>query len=577
MENFKADRRRWNFALFSGIEELSQFIEDSGKKDRVVSDPKELLKVLNEPFENIGMFDEAREKIETLANSIDLGGAFEKAKLKITDNASGIFDFGLASLGLQRLVEFYSAELEKKHPKAFEKYDAVAGLVPNVLVEKNEFEQYFVEYDGTRYLLEKRQKGTTILKRANPSLALIEKNGMMIPENSTDPEIARELGFTSSQKKSYIEFEKIGGRTPYIDIIIPLNFLMSGFGLNSLNSIMPAVMAAKFFERAGVQTRILVGRVAGQPSFWGQTPREPYTDNVTKDLVRQVPPPTNTINKSRWATSFLLFRDQIPPAFYEALPIGNTCTLTVVKDRGKDTDYNAIGQLLVNPVGKGASAELGFYMFDAKRLEGAANYRDGVTTAQKGLWYTYPSIMTMVGRVFGKYANYVAKNSLWGDKREVGSYLVTPFTPAPPLLTLGAWIATEPYDLEDSIKDESLLMHNHPFGYSFWMLIDRAELALSSNSSKVMKRIHKRLNEEGYDSAEIEAYLTEIANSVFAEAGIDPVQMLELRDPAKAAWIRERAVPPQYYPTADETLKFYAKKHDEFLRSFQDMLNRMKP
>ena len=84
MENFKADRRRWNFALFSGIEELSQFIEDSGKKDRVVSDPKELLKVLNEPFENIGMFDEAREKIETLANSIDLGGAFEKAKLKIT-------------------------------------------------------------------------------------------------------------------------------------------------------------------------------------------------------------------------------------------------------------------------------------------------------------------------------------------------------------------------------------------------------------------------------------------------------------------------------------------------------------
>jgi hypothetical protein len=264
------------------------------------------------------MFDEAREKIETLANSIDLGGAFEKAKLKITDNASGIFDFGLASLGLQRLVEFYSAELEKKHPKAFEKYDAVAGLVPNVLVDKNEFEQYFVEYDGTRYLLEKRQKGTTILKRANPSLALIEKNGMMIPENSTDPEIARELGFTSSQKKSYIEFEKIGGRTPYIDIIIPLNFLMSGFGLNSLNSIMPAVMAAKFFERAGVQTRIMVGRVAGQASMWGQNPPEPYTDSVTKRLTRQVPPPPNTINKSSWATSYLSFRDQIPPAFYEA-------------------------------------------------------------------------------------------------------------------------------------------------------------------------------------------------------------------------------------------------------------------
>ena len=318
MENFKPYERRWNFALFSGIEELAQFVEDASKQGRIISSPRDFLKLLNQPFKNIGMFDEAREKIETLANSIDLGGAFEKAKLKITDNASGIFDFGLASLGLQRLVEFYSAELEKKHPKAFEKYDAVAGLVPNVLVDKNEFEQYFVEYDGTRYLLEKRQKGTTILKRANPSLALIEKNGMMIPENSTDPEIARELGFTSSQKKSYIEFEKIGGRTPYIDIIIPLNFLMSGFGLNSLNSIMPAVMAAKFFERAGVQTRIMVGRVAGQASMWGQNPPEPYTDSVTKRLTRQVPPPPNTINKSSWATSYLSFRDQIPPAFYEA-------------------------------------------------------------------------------------------------------------------------------------------------------------------------------------------------------------------------------------------------------------------
>jgi hypothetical protein len=362
-----------------------------------------------------------------------------------------------------------------------------------------------------------------------------------------------------------------------MDIIIPLNFLMSGAGLNSLNSIMPAVMAAKFFERAGVQTRIMVGRVAGQPSFMGQNPPEPYTDSVTKSLDRNIPPPKNTTNKSKWATSSLPFKDQIPPPFYECLPIGNTVALTVVKHRGKDTDYNAIGQLLVNSLGKDSTSEFAWNMFDVKEPQGAANYRDRVETASKGLWYTYPSIMTMVGRVFGKYANYVAKNSLWGDKREVGSYLVTPFTPSPPLLTLGAWIATKEYDLEDSIKDESLLMHNHPFGYSFWMLIDRAELALSSNSSKVMKRIHKRLNEEGYDSAEIESYLTEIANSVFAEAGIDPVQMLELRDPAQAAWIRERAVPPQYYPTADETLKFYEKKHDEFLRSFQDMLNRMKP
>jgi hypothetical protein len=574
MENFTPFSRRWNFALFSNVDDLRQFVNQNPK---VVSEPNDFIDLLSSPFKDIGMFEEAREKIETLANSIDLGGAFEKSKLKITDNPSGIFDFGLASLGLQRLVEFYSAELEQKHPRAFEQDDAVAGLVPNVLVEKNDFEQYFVEYDGTRYLLEKRQKGTTILKRANPSLALIEKNGMMIPKNSTDPEIARELGFTSSQKKSYIEFEKLGGKTPYIDIIIPLNFLVEGYGVNALRSILPAVMAAKFFERAGVQTRIMVGRVAADDTGWSRWLLKPYKDDVANFLFRTIPPAPNGINKTASAQENLKFADLIPPAYYEVLPIANTVVMTTVKDRGKETDYNVIGQLLVNSTGKNSSAEIGYNMFLDKQQDGAKNFRSGISTGGKGLWYTYPSIMTMVGRVFGKYVNYVAKNNLWGDKREMGSYIPTSFTPTPALLTLGSWVATQEYDLEQSIKDDSLLLHNHPFGYSFWMLIDRAELALSSNSAKVMKRIHKRLNEEGYGTQEIEDYLKEVSNSVFSETAIDPKEMLELAFPAQASTISQEAVPPQYYPQTEEMRKFYAKKGEEFLRSYQDMLNRMKP
>jgi len=148
MKGFQPADRRWNISWFNSTEEMRQWLGTMSPNEVDRLGFTDFEKIIGADFDRLKDFDEARSAIERLGNSIDLGGAFEKDRLEITDDASGIFDFGLASLGLQRLVEFYSAELANEHPRAFEQQDAIAGIVPNILVDKNEFDQYSVEYNG---------------------------------------------------------------------------------------------------------------------------------------------------------------------------------------------------------------------------------------------------------------------------------------------------------------------------------------------------------------------------------------------------------------------------------------------
>ena len=573
MSDFQPSARRWNIALFNSIEEVLQWLATKDKYEVDSLGFGSFERLMNDAFPEMDAFDEARARIEMLANTIDLGGAFTKSKLEITDNQSGIFDFGLASLGLQRLVEFFSEKLASEHPRAFEEYDVIAGVVPNVLVDKNEFDQYSVVYGGKTYLLEKRQKGTTLITRGDPSIRLVEKNGMLVPENATDPEIASLLGFTSSQKKSYIQFKKEGGRTPYIDLIVPLNWLVGGAGgSNALNSLLPAVMAAKFFERAGVQTRILTGRIATDPTG-GATIRDknPYVNELREYDIRVPAAPNSPLPKD------LLIEDVSLTPKYECLPIANVVNLLVLKKRGEEPDYNSIGQLLVTPEGRGMTGAYGFYMWDRAEQRGAKNYLSRPGTGSGGVWYLYPSTMSLIGRVVGKWSNFVAANNLWGDKREQGSFTLNPYQPSPPLLTFGTWIAATDYDLDSSIKQDTLLLHNHPFGHAFWRIIDKAELALSTDSSKVMSRIFKRLVSQGYDNKVIEGYLREMAQDVFITASIDPLEMLVATNQSKMteAEIRAQAVPPNYYPVNEEVKAFYERRGKEFLKSYQNMISRL--
>ena len=76
--------------------------------------------------------NEALAFFDSLLVETDMGGAFKKAKLKITDDTRGIFDFGLASQGLFRAIEYYSKELQAESPDEFP--ETKSGIVPDKFV-----------------------------------------------------------------------------------------------------------------------------------------------------------------------------------------------------------------------------------------------------------------------------------------------------------------------------------------------------------------------------------------------------------------------------------------------------------
>ena len=188
-------------------------------------------------------------KFENVMASIDMGGAFKKSKLKITDDKRGIFDFGLASKGLQRSREYYSLELANESPSEFPN-NAFSGLVPEGLVRAvsiGQSKQFWYDSPITKknYLLELRQQGTTDILNKNPNTILKTTNGIIHPETHEQG-----LKYVTTNKKSYVMFEKKGGKAKMVELYIPLHAAIS------LSHVMPLLLVAKFLKMYGIMTRI---------------------------------------------------------------------------------------------------------------------------------------------------------------------------------------------------------------------------------------------------------------------------------------------------------------------------------
>lgn len=201
----------------------------------------------------MGAFDEFLSKV-------DMGGAFEKSKLIITDDKKGIFDFGLASKGLYRLPEFFSEELKTTSPLEF--IQEIPGVVPADFVRTNQLEQFW--YDSVSlnksFLLERRQKGTTNMLDANPNAKIVtDENGMIY----TDPLTYKDfkLEFATTTKKSYIMFEKKGGKAKMVDLYVGIGGLGMLTYKGFLARAMPLFLCARFFESVGIKTRINATRM----------------------------------------------------------------------------------------------------------------------------------------------------------------------------------------------------------------------------------------------------------------------------------------------------------------------------
>lgn len=261
------------FKQFSSLESVFEKIEevrDENKKKHnkykqsaidAVSSPeynnyKSMMESFNyESVSNKEAKKSARSVIENAKDLINLGGSFKKSKLKITSDERGMFDFSLASQGLFRPLEYYNEEI---------------GLVEESLVDNykvNDENIFFTKVGGVEYVLERRQKGTTDVfsKFSNLCLLKTDSNGVVLPYLKSDTnkvfngEGENKLKYASSNKKSYLMYEKQSDSAKYIDFYVPVNYLMSGDATMILN-VLYVLIISSILEQFDIRTRITAVR-----------------------------------------------------------------------------------------------------------------------------------------------------------------------------------------------------------------------------------------------------------------------------------------------------------------------------
>jgi len=199
--------------------------------------------------------DKAIDSFDAILGEIEMGGDIKKSKLIITDDKRGIFDFGLASKGLFRVVEFYSEELKNELPEEFKNFPK--GIVNPDNVQKNVLGQFVYVSDTNKktYFLKRRQKGTTKILNLKPD-ALLKVTDNGIEHTAINNYEGVKLEFASSTKKSYLMFKKKGGKARYVDLYCVIGGKAELTAVGMLNRVLPVLLAAKVLEENGIKTRI---------------------------------------------------------------------------------------------------------------------------------------------------------------------------------------------------------------------------------------------------------------------------------------------------------------------------------
>ena len=230
-------------------------------------------------YEYQGILQSKLKQFDSFKDSIDMGGIFKKQKLIITDDKRGIFSFGLASQGLYRVTEYFSKELAIDSPKEFSPLPS--GVVPPNLVKteygigNKKIFWYTSKTTDKKYQMKLQQQGTAkILEKDPNAIVKTAQNGLIYAVS--DDKSAGKLKFATKNKKSYMMFEKKGGKAKMVELYVPIN---QGIGLPN---IMPSLLIAKMLQEYGIQTRISAIRMCedrGQYFMWGY-PIKDYGDEL---------------------------------------------------------------------------------------------------------------------------------------------------------------------------------------------------------------------------------------------------------------------------------------------------------
>jgi hypothetical protein len=252
----------FNFRVFKSSEDFIKQVTDANlsenKTFRKQSEYKQNYE--DSQYQNVVTYNRAYSLKEMLDNfeeiydSIDMGGAFKKKKLLITDDKRGIFSFGIASKGLYRAIEYFSEEIKIDDPIELKKYNKPLGVVPADLVQnivmlgEKEF-WYTSDTTNKMYKLTRQQEGTAIVVDANPNTIIKETEaGLKYPE----PQSFGNAGvkFKTSTKKSYLMFDKKGGKAEMVELYMPIHAEFE------LENALPVFLIAKYLTSMGIKVRI---------------------------------------------------------------------------------------------------------------------------------------------------------------------------------------------------------------------------------------------------------------------------------------------------------------------------------
>jgi hypothetical protein len=202
-------------------------------------------------FSETPLLNEAIQKFDIIKKGLDLGGDFDASKMKFTSLPRGIFNFGLASKGLVRKVEFY--DIEKQI------------IIDEKLVKSEKLNKKIAFYyldKGVKKFVRKQQKGTILVKEnfLDVTIQHNEEQDIWLPYkegkifNGSGKNM---LKYATTTKKVYMYREKLGGGvSPYVDLFIGVNGLLDLDTENMLAKNLSALIVADILEKAGVKTRI---------------------------------------------------------------------------------------------------------------------------------------------------------------------------------------------------------------------------------------------------------------------------------------------------------------------------------
>jgi hypothetical protein len=209
-------------------------------------------------FSDLPLLETALNGISDVTKKLDLGGDFDSARMKFTSLPRGVFNFGVASKGLYRKVEYYD-----------ETNDIV---VDSNLVLQSEINNLpYYNFKGNKLYLRKQQEGTFLIEKhcKDISIEYSENNKLHLPfkdgkiyngcgfEVDKIKGIYAKLKYATTTKKIYMYREKLGGGiSPFVDLFIVVGGTADADTENMLAKNLPTFIVADILEKAGVKVRI---------------------------------------------------------------------------------------------------------------------------------------------------------------------------------------------------------------------------------------------------------------------------------------------------------------------------------